>query len=205
MNFILRKSIQFNRNPRWIVTSLASSLKSPYTSSIPVEKAEELRQTLWRSFPNAVNVTVTDISGGCGKLFKIFVECEDFRGLSILKQHRAVTDVLCEQIKQFHDHEYWYEQARIALRKRLQYATDRRPHAKNVILLVGDGMGVSTVTAARIFAGQRKGKKGEEHELAWDTFPAVGLAKINKMNQLAQSEADSSNGSRENIDENLAL
>lgn len=39
-------------------------------------------------------------------------------------------------------------------------------------------MGVSTVTAARIFAGQRKGKKGEENELAWDTFPAVGLAKV---------------------------
>ncbi|KAK9686730.1 BolA-like protein [Popillia japonica] len=102
MNFILSKSISFSRNPRWIVTPLASSLKSPYTSSITVEKAEELRQTLCRSFPNAVNVTVTDISGGCGKLFKIFVECEDFRGLSILKQHRAVTDVLCEQIKQFH-------------------------------------------------------------------------------------------------------
>lgn len=76
------------------------------------------------------------------------------------------------------DQEYWYEQARIALRKRLQYATDRRPHAKNVLLFVGDGMGVSTATAARILRGQRLGKPGEEHELAWDSFPTVALAKV---------------------------
>lgn len=78
----------------------------------------------------------------------------------------------------FSDHEYWYEQARNALRKRLQYAADRRPHARNVILFVGDGMGVSTATAARILRGQRLGKRGEEHELAWDKFPAVALAKV---------------------------
>lgn len=76
------------------------------------------------------------------------------------------------------DQEYWYEQARIALRRRLQYVTDRRPHAKNVVLFVGDGMGVATATAARILRGQRLGKRGEDHELAWDTFPAVAFAKV---------------------------
>lgn len=79
------------------------------------------------------------------------------------------------------DQDYWYEQARIALRKRLQYATDRRPHAKNVLLFVGDGMGVATATAARILGGQRMGKSGEEHELAWDTFPTVAMAKVNRL------------------------
>lgn len=64
------------------------------------------------------------------------------------------------------------------MRKRLQYTIDHRPHAKNVILFVGDGMGVATVTAARILRGQRLGKKGEDHELAWDSFPAVALAKV---------------------------
>lgn len=78
----------------------------------------------------------------------------------------------------FPDQEYWYEQARIALRKRLQYATDLRPHAKNVLFFVGDGMGVATATAARILRGQRMGKKGEDHDLAWDTFPAVAFAKV---------------------------
>ncbi|KAJ8915215.1 hypothetical protein NQ315_015438 [Exocentrus adspersus] len=88
------------------------------------------------------------------------------------------------------DQEYWYEQARIALRKRLQYATDRRPHAKNVVLFVGDGMGVATATAARILRGQRLGKRGEDHELAWDAFPAVAFAKTYNMDaQIGESSA----------------
>ena len=37
--------------------------------------------------------------------------------------------------------------------------------AKNIILFIGDGMGVSTVTAARILAGQLKGMPGEENVL----------------------------------------
>lgn len=49
--------------------------------------------------------------------------------------------------------------------------------AKNVILFVGDGMGVSTVTAARILEGQLKGLQGEENNLAMDVFPYTGLAK----------------------------
>lgn len=49
--------------------------------------------------------------------------------------------------------------------------------AKNVILFVGDGMGVSTVTAARILEGQMKGLLGEENNLSFDLFPFTGLAK----------------------------
>lgn len=48
---------------------------------------------------------------------------------------------------------------------------------KNVILLVGDGMGVSTVTAARILEGQMKGMQGEENNLSFDLFPFTGMAK----------------------------
>jgi len=50
-------------------------------------------------------------------------------------------------------------------------------HAKNVILFLGDGMGISTVTAARIFAGQQKGLDGEEYDLAFDKFDHVALIK----------------------------
>lgn len=49
--------------------------------------------------------------------------------------------------------------------------------AKNVILFVGDGMGTSTVTAARILDGQNKGMMGEENQLSFDKFPFSGLAK----------------------------
>ena len=37
-----------------------------------------------------------------------------------------------------------------------------RKKAKNVILFIGDGMGISTLTAARIFEGQSRGESGEE-------------------------------------------
>ncbi|XP_073531355.1 intestinal-type alkaline phosphatase isoform X3 [Phyllobates terribilis] len=49
--------------------------------------------------------------------------------------------------------------------------------ARNLILFLGDGMGMPTVTATRILSGQLEGKLGEEHELTMDTFPYVGLSK----------------------------
>jgi hypothetical protein len=38
-------------------------------------------------------------------------------------------------------------------------------------------MGMSTITAARIYKGQLTGKSGEENQLAFEHFPTVGLAK----------------------------
>lgn len=59
-------------------------------------------------------------------------------------------------------------------------ATEARagePGPRNVILFLGDGMGVSTVTAARILAGQQQGRDGEEYALAFESFPNVALIK----------------------------
>ncbi len=47
----------------------------------------------------------------------------------------------------------------------------------SVILFLGDGMGVTTVTAARIYAGQAAGNFGEEYVLPFETFPNVALVK----------------------------
>ena len=55
-------------------------------------------------------------------------------------------------------------------------------HAKNVIFFLGDGMGISTVTAARIFAGQSAGATGEEYDLAFDRFPHLALIKTYNTN-----------------------
>ena len=49
--------------------------------------------------------------------------------------------------------------------------------AKNVIIMVGDGMSISTVTAARILEGQKRGVDGESNNLAVDTFPYSALSK----------------------------
>jgi alkaline phosphatase len=46
-----------------------------------------------------------------------------------------------------------------------------------VILFVGDGMGVSTITAGRIYAGQVRGLDGESYRLAMDTLPYAALSR----------------------------
>ena len=61
--------------------------------------------------------------------------------------------------------------------------------AKNVILFVGDGMGVSTVTAARILEGQLRGETGEENELVFETLPYLSLAKTYNTNQQTPDSA----------------
>lgn len=49
--------------------------------------------------------------------------------------------------------------------------------ARNVVLFLGDGMGISTITAARILAGQQAGASGEENTLSFEEFPITGLIK----------------------------
>ena len=61
--------------------------------------------------------------------------------------------------------------------------------AKNVILFVGDGMGVSTVTAARILDGQMNGKPGEENRLFFETLPYLALSKTYSWDQQTSDSA----------------
>ena len=49
--------------------------------------------------------------------------------------------------------------------------------AKSAVIFIGDGMGVSTVTAGRIHAGQKRGVDGESYTLSWEDFPEVALVK----------------------------
>ncbi|XP_016298200.1 intestinal-type alkaline phosphatase-like [Sinocyclocheilus anshuiensis] len=71
---------------------------------------------------------------------------------------------------------YWNHQARRTLQAALTLPL-RAHRAKNIVLFLGDGMGVSTVSAARILRGQMEGQSGEETLLAMDTFPYVALSK----------------------------
>jgi alkaline phosphatase len=69
-------------------------------------------------------------------------------------------------------------------------ATSPGARARNVILFVGDGMGISTVTAARILEGQLRGEPGEENLLAFEQLPHVALSKTYSLNlQTSESAA----------------
>ena len=50
--------------------------------------------------------------------------------------------------------------------------------AKNVIVFVGDGLGVSTHTMSRIYKGQKNGRTGEEESLVWEDWDYSGLIKV---------------------------
>jgi len=45
---------------------------------------------------------VQDISGGCGSMYALDIVSSKFKGLTIIKQHRLVNEVLEEEIKQWH-------------------------------------------------------------------------------------------------------
>lgn len=55
--------------------------------------------------------------------------------------------------------------------------------AKNIIIFVGDGMSLPTLTASRIYKAQRKSSKssGEESLLTFEQFPHIGLSKVNAL------------------------
>ncbi|CAG1013269.1 alkaline phosphatase [Burkholderiaceae bacterium] len=61
--------------------------------------------------------------------------------------------------------------------------------AKNVIIFVGDGMGITTQTAARILEGQLRGQPGEENRLSFETMPYAALAKTYSWDQQTPDSA----------------
>src|SRR5947209_3057201 len=70
----------------------------------------------------------------------------------------------------------WYAAGQQAIQE-VRELTNTANRAKNVILFVGDGMGIATVTATRIFEGQLRGDSGEENTLSFEHFPYVALSK----------------------------
>jgi len=79
--------------------------------------------------------------------------------------------------------EQWYQAGATAVARNIARLGDRRlPKARNVILFVGDGMSLSTVTAARILEGQLAGATGEENSLFFELFPNVALSKTYNVN-----------------------
>ncbi|MBL4681276.1 MAG: alkaline phosphatase [Pseudomonadales bacterium] len=71
----------------------------------------------------------------------------------------------------------WYEagQSYLAQQKHRRPGGDVK--AKNVILFIGDGMSLATVTASRIYQGQLQGNPGEENLLSFEYFPEIALVK----------------------------
>jgi alkaline phosphatase len=70
----------------------------------------------------------------------------------------------------------YYKAGEAALARQLTVVPNTG-RAKNVILFLGDGMGISTVTAGRIYDGQQKGVDGESNSLAFEKLSYAALSK----------------------------
>jgi alkaline phosphatase len=84
--------------------------------------------------------------------------------------------------------ETWQRDGWSAL-ERAKHEKIRKGRARNVILFIGDGMGVSTQTAARILEGQRRGESGEENRLSFEEFPFSALSKTYSTDQQVSDSA----------------
>uniref|UniRef100_A0A023EU01 Alkaline phosphatase n=1 Tax=Aedes albopictus TaxID=7160 RepID=A0A023EU01_AEDAL len=76
---------------------------------------------------------------------------------------------------------FWRQQAESYLKRILQYEPNRRQGgagvARNVIIFVGDGMGIASLSTGRIYKGQLAGRSGEEEVLSFDHFENTGFSK----------------------------
>lgn len=94
------------------------------------------------------------------------------------------------------DQNSWYKQGEEWLQSRLAILQNHTlktnqsiPSAKNVIVFVGDGMSITTLTTARIWQGQQQGLLGEEHFLHFERFPHTALIKTYNSNQQTPDSA----------------
>ncbi|XP_049296201.1 bolA-like protein 3 isoform X2 [Anopheles funestus] len=89
---------------RKVTFTFSSILSRVWSGNSQMMKNSEanLRKALEAKFPQAKNIVVSDISGGCGSMYEIFVESKEFKGLSTVKQHRLITETLKSEIKDMH-------------------------------------------------------------------------------------------------------
>lgn len=82
----------------------------------------------------------------------------------------------------------WYAAGAKAVRDN-KFDVPNMRRARNVILFVGDGMGVSTVTAARILEGQLQNRDGEFNRLSFEKLDHLALSVTASANQQTSDSA----------------
>ncbi len=100
----------------------------------------------------------------------------------------VLTSTLAINVAHAEDATTWIKKGEAALLATQQIQPNNK-QAKNVILFVGDGMGISTITAGRIFEGQQKGIDGEGNQLAFEKLPYLALSKTYSTNQQTPDSA----------------
>lgn len=120
---------------------------------------------------------------------RIFINCVSALILSgLIFSVSAQTSDPLFPVKRQESAETWLRDGLAAIKK-AENLKPIRKKAKNVILFIGDGMGVTTLTAARIMEGQMRGESGEENRLSFENFPYSAFSKTYSANQQTSDSA----------------
>ncbi|XP_070494076.1 alkaline phosphatase-like [Chironomus tepperi] len=86
---------------------------------------------------------------------------------------------------------YWYDKNKSILENRMRSMNmENLPRVKNVIIFIGDGMGMTTITAARTL--KRQVTQNPNAQMIFDDFPATALMQTDIINsQIPESAASS--------------
>ncbi|XP_034484254.1 membrane-bound alkaline phosphatase [Drosophila innubila] len=89
------------------------------------------------------------------------------------------------RIKGENTQDYWLSASKQHILEKLDYVRSERK-AKNIILFLGDGMGLATLAAARNYIG------GEEKKMSFEEFPYTGLSKTYCVDKIVPDSASTS-------------
>ncbi|KAM3580958.1 hypothetical protein VKS41_006407 [Umbelopsis sp. WA50703] len=76
-----------------------------YSSESETASLTEGEKHIYNKLTNELTplrLRVADVSGGCGSMYAIDIASEQFSGLSVVKQHRKINEILKEEIKEMH-------------------------------------------------------------------------------------------------------
>lgn len=99
----------------------------------------------------------------------------------------------------------WFNSGHSQVESKADLFSSKSVQAKNIILFVGDGMSLSTIAAARIFAGQQRGESGEENQLSFEAFPFTGLSKTYNVDAQTPDSAGTMTAMMSGVKTNMGL
>eukprot|EP00163_Fabomonas_tropica_P000673 TRINITY_DN10442_c0_g1_i1.p2 TRINITY_DN10442_c0_g1~~TRINITY_DN10442_c0_g1_i1.p2 ORF type:complete len:119 (-),score=26.52 TRINITY_DN10442_c0_g1_i1:118-474(-) len=91
--------------PTTIPRTLAVNKTRTFATVSNPPKEDEIQAMIAEELPGA-DITVTDMSGGCGTFFQVRVVAEEFKGKPMVRQHQQLNKILKPAIPLMHGIRY---------------------------------------------------------------------------------------------------
>ncbi|KAK4047252.1 hypothetical protein OIV83_005556 [Microbotryomycetes sp. JL201] len=90
------------QSPRAVIGLRRQSTAAPASQDSQLTDGERLLKSKLEGELAGAKVQVQDVSGGCGSFYAISISHPSFKGLTKMKQHRLVNELLKDEIKDMH-------------------------------------------------------------------------------------------------------